>query len=118
MGRLAASGFRDTSRLASSDSELAKGISMTNQAGLLHWLDTYLSVLLEWRKTLLDDPDRFLEALGEAREARDKWLSGQLERGLISHPDIPTAGEQMAEMFMGSRLSQAMKEQTEKLRDK
>ncbi len=117
MGKLASSGFRDTSRLASSDQELAKGITLTNQAGLLHWIDAYLTVLLDWRKALTEDPERLLANLDKARQARDRWAAGQSQRQAPEAAPIPTAGEQMAEMFMGSRLAQALRDQGERLRD-
>lgn len=116
MAKLASSGFRDTSRLASSDFELVKGISSTNQAGLLHWIDAYLTVLLDFKKALVEDPERFLVSVEKAREARDRWLSGAYKR-LGPQTEIPTAGEQMAELFMGSRLANAMKDQGERLKE-
>lgn len=117
MAKLASSGFRDTSRLASSDTELARGIGLTNQAGLLHWIDAYLTVLLDFKKALVEDPERFLAAVEKAREAREKWLSGAYKRLGPETPEIPSSGEQMAELFMGSRLAQAMRDQGERLKE-
>jgi prephenate dehydrogenase len=116
MARLASTGFRDVSRLASGEPDLARGISLTNQAGLLHWIDAYLTVLLDWRKALTEDPERLLDAMGRAREARDKWLAGRMQRAGEQFQEIPSAGEQMAEMFMGGRLARTMREQNERLK--
>ena len=118
MAKLASTGFRDASRLASTDPELSRGIGLTNQPGLLHWLDGYLKVLLEYRRALVEDPDRLLAELSRAHEARLKWLAGLQQRGgPQSVQELPSAGEQMAELFVGSRLAQAMREQQEKWRE-
>ena len=118
MSKLASSGFRDASRLASSDAALSRGITLTNQHSLLHWLDEYMAVLREYRKLLVDDVDGFAEALSKARDSRDLWLaklsSGERER-LLS--DVPTVSEHMMEMFLGGRLSQLMRQQEKQMDD-
>lgn len=118
MSKLASSGFRDVSRLASSDIHLSRGITLTNQAGMLHWLDGYLEVLRDYRRALAENAEAFLEKLSRARDARDQWLLhlSEPQRDRLFQ-DIPTAGEQMMEMFMGGRLAQLMRQQEDSLKD-
>lgn len=118
MSRLASSGFRDVSRLASSDVELSKGISLTNKEGILHWLDDYIDVLRRYRLSLVDDADTLLGELASARIARDKWVAGLKEpRRGGSTEDIPTTSELMTELFVGGKMSQIMRDQDKKLKE-
>lgn len=116
MGRLAGPGFRDVSRLASSGMDLKRGISMTNQQGLLYWLDTYLELLQGWRKALAEDADAFVDELNRAREAREAWVN-RSDRSPDWVEDLPSPGQQMSEMLMGSRLANLMRKQEERLRE-
>ena len=119
MSKLASSGFLDVSRLASTDIELSRGIGQTNQAGLLRWLDGYMEVLADYRRALVEDMGGFIEELSQARDSRDKWLLGQLQTGEgKSMVEIPSAAEQMGEIFVGGRLTQLMRQQEERLRER
>lgn len=74
MAALAASGYRDTTRLASGDPDLHYGICATNREAIARWMDQYLEEIKELRRRLLDDPGSLLEALRDAREIRERWL--------------------------------------------
>src|SRR6267378_2151372 len=71
--KLAASGFRDMSRLASGDPELYAGITRTNRAHLVEQLDAISATLGRLRRHLQDDDPRLVELFEEARQVRDKW---------------------------------------------
>ena len=71
--KLAASGFRDMSRLASGDPELYAGITRTNRAHLLEQLDAISATLGKLRRHLQDDDPRLVELFEEARQVRDRW---------------------------------------------
>ncbi len=118
MARLAGPGFRDVSRLASSGMDLKRGISVTNQQGLLYWLDTYMALLHRWRQTLAGNVDAFVGELDQAREAREKWLSGKDGARSEWIPDLPSPTEQMTEMLVGSRLSQLMRRHDDRLKER
>lgn len=55
VNRLAAGGFRDITRIASSDAALWAGISLESRAELLPLLDEYIGVLAEFRAFLADE---------------------------------------------------------------
>lgn len=71
--RLAASGFRDMSRLAAGDPELYVGITRTNRIHLLEQLDAITATLGKLRRHLQDDDPRLVELFEEARLVREKW---------------------------------------------
>jgi prephenate dehydrogenase len=71
--KLAASGFRDMSRLAAGDPELYAGISRTNRANLVEQLDAISATLARLRRHLQDDDPRLVELFEEARLVREKW---------------------------------------------
>ena len=72
--KLAASGFRDMSRLAGGDPVLATGISRTNRDHLLEQLDGISHALTRLRRHLEADDPRLVELFEEARAVRDRWL--------------------------------------------
>lgn len=103
MSMLAAGGFRDVSRLASSDPEIVKDICCTNQDNILRWIDEYIKELGEFRRLVEECGEELEKQLGQAQEARDKWLAGPSEEPIV---EVPGVGEQVAGMFMGERLAQ------------
>jgi len=77
----AASGFRDFTRIASSSPEMWRDIALNNRPALLAELDAYLGKAKELRDLLAVADDAGLFALMlRARDARERWLSGQLDQ--------------------------------------
>jgi prephenate dehydrogenase len=74
--RLAASGFRDMSRLAAADPELYAGISRSNRANLVEQLDAISATLARLRRHLSEDDPRLVELFEEAKSVRDRWARG------------------------------------------
>jgi prephenate dehydrogenase len=73
---LAAGGFRDFTRIASSHPEMWRDICMANRDRLLQELSAYEDELLLIRKLLEAGDAAGLEKLfAEARAARDKWIA-------------------------------------------
>jgi prephenate dehydrogenase len=70
---LAASGFRDTTRLASGDPVMQRDICVTNADEIRPWLRAMAEALGEVAG-LLDDPVAMGDWLQEAKTARDAWL--------------------------------------------
>jgi prephenate dehydrogenase len=71
--KLAASGFRDMSRLAAGDPSLYAGITRTNRAHLLEQLDGITAALGRLRRHLDADDPRMVELFEEARSVRERW---------------------------------------------
>lgn len=71
---LAAGGFRDTSRVAASDTRMFLDILMTNQPAVLAQLDHYMAELAELRQLLADNDEQGLAAkLAISQAARARW---------------------------------------------
>jgi prephenate dehydrogenase len=74
MSRLAATGYRDVSRLASGDPLMGRDICLTNKEPILHWLDDYIEELKRLRSLVNRGGGELEQAFVRAREAREKWL--------------------------------------------
>ncbi len=70
---LAAGGFRDFTRIASSHPEMWRDICVANRDRLLDEIRRF-SVKLEEVRRLLDDPASLERLFAEARAARDAWI--------------------------------------------
>ncbi len=76
----AASGFRDFTRIASSSSEMWRDIALNNRDALLPEFDRYIAHAQQLRDALAAGDSVAIETLmSRAREARDKWLAGELD---------------------------------------
>lgn len=76
----AAGGFRDFTRIASSHPEMWRDICVANRGPLLAELERYAQKLRMLRPLLERGDGAALEALfAEARAARERWLSGEVE---------------------------------------
>lgn len=131
MSRLAATGFRDVSRLAGGDPVMSLDICLTNREGIIYWLGEAIKELAAYREMVAasgqqEGAERLGESLSKAWEARETWLT-RYESKLDdddrqSNTAIPSAGSTMADLFFGSRLRErydkifAQQEHTEKER--
>jgi prephenate dehydrogenase len=113
IARLAAGGFRDTTRTASADAIMHRDICLTNREPIVRWLDAYLDEMARLRDLLADDtlPAEQREAELEdffvkAKVQRDKWLD---TRGAETPPEattpsvVPSAREGFGQMLFGRR---------------
>jgi len=73
MAKLAATGFRDLTRLASGSPEMSRDICLTNRESILRWLDEYIQELDGFRR-LVSGCEGLEEAFVQAMEAREGWL--------------------------------------------
>src|SRR5438270_2490863 len=71
--RVAASGFRDMSRLAGGDPEMYAGVSATNRENVIAQLDEISATLARLRRHLEAGDSRLIELFEEARRVRERW---------------------------------------------
>jgi prephenate dehydrogenase len=71
--RLAASGFRDMSRLAAGDPQLYAGVARTNRENVVSQLDAISAELSRLRRHLEADDPRLVELFEEAKAVRERW---------------------------------------------
>ncbi len=113
---LAGPAFKDLTRLASGEPEMASDILATNRDAVLHWLDRYVAELGLFRDLLADgvDPAKDEELstrLNAARTERASFLEGKFDRGAPRPPiDLPSASESLAGMFISARLAERLKD--------
>jgi prephenate dehydrogenase len=71
----AASGFRDTTRLAGSSPEMWRDIGLANQHAILNELDAYIAQLIRFRgQVAAKDGDAMQTMFANAQRARQDWL--------------------------------------------
>lgn len=100
MAPLAATGFRDISRLASGSTEMHRDICLTNSAAITRWIDDMQTRLDTFRDLVQQhDSDALLEVFAHANTEREKWLEskpnmrpGEADFQNISgvHPERPS----------------------------
>ena len=75
MSILAASGYRDLTRLASGNPEVNAHICSSNQEAILRWIDKFSQELDRYRQLVTSGNSQLEEALAEANKVRQEWLS-------------------------------------------
>lgn len=91
---LAATGFRDLSRLASGDPEMHRDILLTNRAALTRWINAMLTFLVDVRDQVEAGDTASIEALLQRTKAqRDTWLASRPnlrpgEADFLHQPDL------------------------------
>ena len=70
---LAASGFRDTTRLAAGSPEMHRDICLTNSEAITRWLNDYIAVLSTLRERIAARDPNLSEVFEQARKARIDW---------------------------------------------
>ncbi len=113
MSRLAATGYRDISRLAAGDPIMHRDICVTNSVGVVHWIDEFIKQLSAMREWIQEDHDALELSLINAWEARARWLAGK-DSGERPGADLPKASESMMQFMMGDRLAQRWKQLSER----
>ncbi len=78
LSALAASGFRDVSRLASGDPQMHRDICLTNPVGISRWLNEMAAFLLDLRDQIeAGDSEAIVALLERAKAQRDAWLDAR-----------------------------------------
>jgi prephenate dehydrogenase len=80
MAKLAATGFRDLSRLASGNPRMSRDICLTNREPIIQRLDEYIEELAELRRRISEGSEKLEEAFTRARDEREGWL--RMEEGI------------------------------------
>ncbi|GIW07207.1 MAG: prephenate dehydrogenase [Dehalococcoidia bacterium] len=104
MRKLAASGYRDTTRLASGEPQMNVDICLTNRGPLLGWIDRYIEELQHYR-TLIAQGQEGAEALAKefirVQMERDHWAYGKKD----GDGQEPVQKISLGQMLMGDRFN-------------
>jgi len=110
MAKLASTGYRDVSRLASGDPEISGDICLSNRESILRWIDKFIDELDHYKTLIKSDTDELRRVFAEAVVTREKWLKGiDLELEGISSPELPSMGESMTNLFVGGAIARRTK---------
>ncbi|GAC1389082.1 MAG: prephenate dehydrogenase/arogenate dehydrogenase family protein [Ktedonobacteraceae bacterium] len=74
---LAASGFRDMSRLAGGNPEMYRDICTTNNEAIIYWLDIYIDSLKKIRSSIHFQEKGLSDTFVEAQHLRLQWLASR-----------------------------------------
>ena len=75
--RLAATGFRDMSRLAAGNPEMYRDICLTNSTAISSWLDSYIASLEQLKTHIVAQEKDVNEIFAHAQQVRLEWLAAQ-----------------------------------------
>jgi prephenate dehydrogenase len=111
MGRLAAGGFRDVTRLASGDPTMNRDICLTNGAEIAGWIDRLIVELETIKRHVQDQNREELDRLfSTVHEERLKWEAGILPRpGARPAMELPSIAEQTSRTLFGEAVVNRMK---------
>lgn len=70
---LAASGFRDMTRLAAGSSEMYRDICLTNNEAIVPLLDSYINKLQQMRAEISQPGENLYETFDKSRKSRAQW---------------------------------------------
>lgn len=81
MSGLAATGYRDVSRLASQDARMNRDICLTNRENILFWIDEFAKELARFRQLVSEGSEEIEKTFLIAQQARKAWLDNYGKRG-------------------------------------
>ena len=115
MAKLASSGFRDATRLASGSPEMAHDIMHSNRDNVLHWLDRFQDELYRLRATIAaGDSEPLLEAFARPQIERDNYMLNGAPRRDVS---APIENVSLGDILLGSKINSFMKKQQNMIKD-
>lgn len=117
---LASSGFRDTTRLAGTDEQMAHDIALTNRDQVVHWLQRYRSALYDLEDQLLDlegDED-LLSWFAKLNFDYLGFADGQIGRTEIHEKQSNLPDIAMTDIFMGGALADRLRQLTDRANER
>jgi len=82
LSKLAAGGYRDTTRLASGNPQMGRDICVTNRKALVTWIDRFLVELTRFKESIDKGSSEEIEStLISAKDGRDKWYKQRFSSG-------------------------------------
>ena len=119
LSMLAASGFRDTTRLAGTDEQMAHDIALTNREQVVHWLQRYRGMLYDLEDRLRDErgAEALLAWFTQLNFDYSGFLDGQIGRVEIhERGDLPDVS--VMDIFMGGALADRLRQLTDRANER
>jgi prephenate dehydrogenase len=116
MSVLAAGGFRDTTRLASTHPDMAHDIAITNRAQVVHWIERYREALRELQEHISDTEgeEELFTYLARTSLDRDAFEGGQRGRVEVDQKGGSIPEMSMSDIMLGDVISQKMRDITKR----
>ena len=109
MSRLASSGFRDVTRLASGSPEMSEDICRTNRENVVHWLDRMVAELRKYRRLVEgDDEEALFEVFTRVKQERDDFLAAGVMPRREERAEAPGIG--ISDLLMGKWVARRTRE--------
>ena len=89
-----------------------RDICLTNQEGIVYWIDEIIKQLYEFRNNIRDNPDGLELSFIQAWESRARWIA-QKEEGNPSREDLPSSSDTMMSLMVGDKIATRLKELTQ-----
>jgi prephenate dehydrogenase len=110
MSRLASSGFRDVTRLASGSAEMSEDICRTNRENVVHWLDRMVAEIRKYRGLIEgDDEEALFQAFAKANRERDEFVAGGGKARHRTEGPVE-AGISVSDLLVGRWVTQRTRE--------
>ncbi len=112
LSALASTGFRDTTRLAGTDEQMAHDIAITNRDQVIHWIQRYRGALLDL-ENMLSDPEQDAELLRYFAQLNLDHISfqdGQIGRVEIDQKGSSLPDSSMTDFLLGGVLSERLRQ--------
>jgi prephenate dehydrogenase len=112
MAQLASSGFRDATRLASTDPTMSHDIWTTNREALIHWLERMEGELSRFRKLLEDANDaELLDIFARTRLERDRFILEPPRREAATMaPGAGASRNVLVDMLVGGMIGERLRQ--------
>lgn len=113
LSRLAAGGFKDASRLAGTERDVAFDIAVTNRTQIVHWIARYREALLDLQERLADEDgeEELFRYLAQASWDHANFVeAGPTERATDDGSDLPRMD--FASFLMGEAMASRMRDIT------
>jgi prephenate dehydrogenase len=116
IAKVASTGYRDITRLASGDPIMHRDICATNSDLIVSWIDAFMYELYDMRLRVIKagegDASEIEDTFSDALYRRQQWITGSVTPGanlLDAREPLPTFGESMGQLLLGSRLMEHQK---------
>lgn len=104
---LAATGFRDLTRLASGEPRMAHDICATNGDAIAHWIDRYIAELQRFKDLMLENRKDLFKTFAEVQLQREAFVNGERPTRQ-PRVELPSAKDTMSNMLFGGLIQEKM----------